>query len=69
MSTQSTPGGAAANGSTAALVRPASTPAPVITLGGPSMDPDTLEYVLSKDCAGGARNHTALDAGKYYDLP
>lgn len=66
MANQSLPGGSAANGSTAALVRPAGTPDPVISKGGPTMNPETLTYVLSKDCASGARKHTALDAGKYY---
>ena len=64
----STPGGVA-NGSVAALMRPANTPPPVISMGGPSMAPDTLLYVLGPDCAGGARKHTPLDAGWFYQLP
>jgi len=59
---QSLPGGPAANGTAAALIRPANTPAPVINLG-PAANTDHIAFATGKDGAAGARTNTVEDAG------
>jgi hypothetical protein len=63
MSSNSVPGGMFANGSTAALYHTGNEPVPQTGDSGKSADQGLLQYTLSKDCVGGARNHTVEDMG------
>ena len=58
----SLPGGPYANGTAAALIRPADAPAPVINIR-PEANTTNIAFMTGRDGASGARPNTAEDAG------